>query len=447
MPQQTKIESKAASILEQAQKAGAQADVIINQQKSLSLKAQQGELEEHKVSSTQIFGLRVIKDGQVGIAYSESEDDEALSSMVTQALTNAQFAAREEHETLLDNTDKLRTDDDLLCREDDSTIDQKIDMLLKMEQDLRSKDKIAGVPYNGLSESVSSQHIASTSGLSAFEKQRSITAYAYALAQDGDKSAMEGAGQVRRIIGELDLDKVVAKTTTMAISMLDGAPVPSQRYDIIFDTDTQNSLFGVFQNVFSGKWAKDGINPWRDKVGKTIADKRLELFDNPLLTEGFHYCLFDSEGVATAKTPLIIDGTLQTLLHNSVTASHFDIKTTGHASRGAKSPLSVGMHQLEIAEGTTNKNELESGEYLYITDLTGLHSGANPVSGDFSFGASGYLKRDGEEQQVVRGITVAGNFYEMLHKISAIGDTASWDTWQGALMPAIRFADMVVSGE
>ena len=89
---------------------------------------------------------------------------------------------------------------------------------------------------------------------------------------------------------------------------------------------------------------------------------------------------------------------------------------------------------------------MHSGEYLEVTDLSGLHSGANPISGNFSFGASGYLCKDGERIQAVRGITVAGNFYEMLNKISMIGNKQHWNEGRTTLMPSIRFSDIAISG-
>ena len=133
----------------------------------------------------------------------------------------------------------------------------------------------------------------------------------------------------------------------------------------------------------------------RNRVGQLIADERLNISDSPHLIDGFGYTLFDSEGTKTATTSLIKEGYLQTLAHNSATAKHFGVKTTGHASRSPKSTLGINLHQLHIGEGNDSESTLYSGEYLLITDLAGLHSGANPISGQFSFGASGYLMTDG----------------------------------------------------
>ena len=440
------IAQQAETILAKVQAAGAQGDLIIDRGDAISLKAQDGELEEHKVTSSQIFGLRVIKDDRVGTAYSEAADKEALSSLVEQALVNASYAAPEIHEKILANNNELSTDDNLLCPEEQIAIEQKIELVLKLEADLAAKDKVKNVPYNGVQDGTGERHIYSTAGLHAVSKSRMCSAFAYALIEDGDKNAMEGVGQAARLFTEIDPDKLIEEAYRNTIDILEGSTVPSAHYDVIFDEETQPSVFSVFSMMFSGKSAKDGVNPMRDKLGQMIADPRLTVFDQPENMDGFGYSLFDDEGVPAEKLALISDGTLSTLIHNSMTAAHFDTKTTGHATRGPRSTLGVGLHQLEIAPGDASAKELHAGRYLVLTDLTGLHSGANPISGDFSFGASGYLCENGERVQPVRGITVAGNFYEMLKKIQLLGDTQHWNWQRSSLMPAIRFADVAISG-
>ncbi|MDG1234472.1 MAG: TldD/PmbA family protein [Pseudomonadales bacterium] len=440
------ISDQANQVIDLVKAAGASGDLIIDQGESVSLKARDGELEEYKVSSSQIFGLRVIKDGKVGTAHSEAADSDALSSLVEQALTNASFTAIEVHENILANEASLKTDDSVLCPVENVSIDEKVNFALQMESDLAARDRVKNVPYNGVQDNTNQRHIFSSAGLSAYSKSRMCAAYAYALVEQGDKNAMEGIGQASRLFADLNANDIVDRAYTQTIDILDGSPVPSGHYDVIFDEEVQASLFGVFTLMFSGKSAKDGVNPMREKLGETIADTRLNITDQPLKVDGFGYQLFDAEGTATQSTPLIVDGTLNTLIHNSATASFFDMKTTGHAARGPKSTLGVGLHQLEIAAGSSSQADLFSGKYLMLTDLTGMHSGANAISGDFSFGASGFLCEDGQRLQPVRGITVAGNFYDMLNKIALIGDKQFWNWEKSALMPHIRFADMAVSG-
>jgi PmbA protein len=436
----------AEQVLDQVKSTGGTGDLIIDEGETLSLKARDGELEEYKVSSSRIFGLRVIKNGRIGTAFSEAVDGDALSSMVGQAFNNASFVKVESHENILPNSDHLKTDDDLLCPLEHVSIEQKIQMALEIESKLNAKGKVKNVPYNGVQDITSQRHIFSSAGLSALTRSRMCASYAYALVEDGENSAMQGTSQVSRLFSGLNASTVIDKTYEKCMGLLDGKPIASKHYDVIFDKDCQTSVFGVFSMMFSGKAAKDGINPLRDKIGSDIADSRLNIFDHPLNVDGFGYHLFDAEGSATEKSELVVDGCLKTLIHNSATASYFDTKTTGHASRSPKSTLGVNLHQVEIAKGSEDLSTLHSGEYLEVSDLSGLHSGANAISGNFSFGASGYLCKDGERIQAVRGITVAGNFYDMLNKISMIGNQQHWNEGRSALMPSIRFSDVAISG-
>ena len=257
---------------------------------------------------------------------------------------------------------------------------------------------------------------------------------------------MEGSGQVARLFSDLDKTSLIDKVYQDSIDMLNGEPVASAHYDVIFDKEMQVSLFRLFSVMFSGKSAKDGINPMRDKKDELIADPRLTISDRPDNVDGFGYSLFDDEGTPSAAIELIKAGELKSMIHNSMTASYFETQSTGHATRGPRSTLGVGLHQLEIAPGDAEVTKLYGGKCLLITDLTGMHSGANAISGEFSFGASGYLCENGERLQSVRNVTVAGNFYQMLQNINMIGNRQHWNWQRSALMPSIRFADVAISG-
>lgn len=434
-------------IFQRVQQRGGEADVIVSESKSLSLKANSGELEEHTVSNTQTYGVRVVCNDKVGIAYSEAIDDVSLDWMVDQALQNATYSAAEPHEKILSSDSQLTTDDGVFCPTDKTTIEDKIGMVLQLEQGLLDKEGVQSVPYNGFSESESQHSIFSSQGLHAVSRERRVTGYAYALAESGDKNAMEGSGQMYRLTEHLDIPSLIDTVATTTLDMLHGSPIPSKHYDVIFDQECQVQLFDVFSMVLSGKSAKDGVNPWRDRLGDNVADSRLNLWDKPALSSGFGYSLFDDEGTTAQDRPLIAGGVLQSLLHNSVTAKHFGVENTGNASRGARSTLGVGAHQLVIEVGDAGSSEFYAGEYVEITSMAGLHSGANAISGDFSLGVSGFLCKDGERIQAVRGITVAGNFYKMLQQIQCIGAQAHWNWQRSSHMPSIRFDGLAISGD
>ena len=440
------VEANAERILDRVSATGATGDLVVQEQSSLSLKAHNGELEEHKVTSTRVYGVRVVRNDRAGIAYSEAGDAAALDSMVEQAVVNAAFARVDPAEAVAAGDTTLTTDDAILCPEDPTSVEAKIEAALYLERELTARANVRNVPYNGVQDLTAERHVFATTGRTANSRNRVCSAFAYALMSDGEKDALEGTQRHARRFDEIDTAWIVDETYQRCVAMLHGEALPSRHYDVLFDVEHQADLFAVFHDMFSAKTARDGINPLRDKVGERIAVDTLTIRDAPLDANGLGYALFDDEGLATAATTLVDGGVLRTLIHNSATAAHFDVPNTRNALRSPRSSLGVGLHQLEVAAGDVDEGTLTGGEYVEIVDLAGLHSGGNPVSGDFSFGAAGFLCRDGERIRPVRNITVAGNFFEMLEKIAAIGDKQHWNPERSALMARIRFADVAVSG-
>jgi len=438
--------NKASFVFDKVRAKGATADLIIDEGQSLNLKVFQGELSEHLMSSAQVFGVRTIKNGKVGIAHSEADDNDALEYMVDEALNNSSFSEDEPNELILANKDSLRTDDSLLFPKDETSIVEKINFITDLETELCSKDHIKSVPYNSVGSSQSQRSYFSTAGLEAFSRSKSSFAYAYGLAEKEGKNAVAFKAMYGRCFSALDKNKIIEHVSTVCGTMLKGVPLKSGKYDVVFDSENLPQVVAIFTQIFSAKSAKDGLNPWRNKLGEVVTNKGVTVVDRPRLKEGYGYKLFDSEGVATKDLVLVDKGEFKSFIHNSSTAQHYKTVTTGHGARSARSGLGVGLHQLTINPGDVTEADLTSGEYLEVTKLDGLHSGANVISGDFSFGASGYLKKDGKLIQVVRGITVAGNFYDMLKDINAIGDTAYWNASKSVQMPLIRFSKLAISG-
>ena len=440
------VEASAARILDRILAAGAVGDLVVQQQSSLSLSAHDGELEEHKITSTRVYGVRAVKDDRAGVSYSEAGDPAALDSMVDQALVNAAFARVDPTESVAAGDTALVTDDAILCPDDPTSVEAKIDAALYLERELTARAHVRNVPHNGVQDVTAERHVFATTGRTAHSRERVCSAYAYALLSDGGRDALEGAQRHARRFGEIDTAWIVDQAYRRCLAMLEGEAIPSKRYDVLFDVERQADLFAVFHDMFSAKSARDEINPLRDRVGERIAVDALTIRDVPRDADGLGYALFDDEGLPASTTTLVDGGVLRTLVHNSATAAHFAVPNTCNAVRSPRSSLGVGLHQLEVAPGDVDGDTLTGGEYVEIVDLAGLHSGGNPVSGDFSFGAAGFLCRDGERIRPVRNITVAGNFFEMLKNIAAIGDRQHWTPDRSALMARIRFADVAISG-
>jgi PmbA protein len=84
-------------------------------------------------------------------------------------------------------------------------------------------------------------------------------------------------------------------------------------------------------------------------------------------------------------------------------------------------------------------------EALYVQSVSGLHSGTNPVSGDFSVGAEGLMVRGGELAEPVRELTIASTLQRMLLDVVEVGSDLTWLPG-GAAGVTLLLSDMTMSG-
>lgn len=447
MADQNTLQQAIDQVLDRVKAAGAEADVIANCSNNFSLKANGGELDEYKVTSGQVIGVRVVKDQRIATSYSESLEPASLDTMVEQALQNAKYTKQDEHQAISCTDSRLTTNKPEIYQHDNATVDEKIELALALENGVVSKPHAKAAPYNGFGESDSQIILANTKGTLCRHQERSTYCYAYTLYEQDGKQSMHGGMSSGRRFDQLDPQYCINHGYDIAKALLDGAPVATGNYPVIFDLSCLSSLFGAFGMCLSGQSAMKGINPWRDSLHQQVASPLLTVSDTAYIEGGSAIKAFDSEGYATRDTILIGEGQLQSLLHNSHTASFFGIDNTANASRSAKGGLGVSGRHTVIAAGTSSEAEITAGEYLELVELQGVHSGADAVSGDFSFGASGFLCRDGKRIQPVRGITVAGNFYQLLKEIDAVGDTLTHDYERDFFAPQIRFSKLSIAGK
>lgn len=436
-----------ARLLDKVATLGAEADVIANQEKAFSLKADKGELGEYKVTSSQQIGIRLIKEGRVGIAYSESLDEPALDAMVQDALDASRFAKVDPDQRITVQQSRLTTDCAEIHQADTTAVEEKIALALRLESDMLALPDVTGAPYNGFFEGESRLWLANNQGSFCEHQEFSVGCHSSALIEREGRQSMHYQGQYARRFDELESQPLIRQIHAVADGLLMGEAVPSGRYSVLFSTNCFASLFGCFQGALSGKWAQQGINPWRGKLGQSVASRWLTLESRAYMPGGMNIKAFDGEGAATSDLLLIGEGELKTLLHNSATARHFGVASNGSAARSARSALDVTARHLVFGTGPHSEGEVQSGDYLELLKLDGLHSGADAVSGDFSFGASGFLCRDGVRVQPVRGITVAGNFYRLLRELEAVGNRLHHNDGKGFYAPLIRFGGLNVAGK
>ena len=226
-----------------------------------------------------------------------------------------------------------------------------------------------------------------------------------------------------------------------------GAGKPDSRScPVVLDPTVAASFAGLIGGALGANAVQRGRSPFADRLGEELASEACVLHDDGRDPEGPASAPFDGEGVPRRRTALIEGGRLRAFLYDTYTANRGDGASTGTAARsGYRSQPSVSASNLVVAPGALALAELlgEAGDGVYVTDVAGLHSGVNPVTGVFSVGASGRLIRGGELAEPVREFTIAGDLVSMLGAVRAAGAESRWVPFGGSVKtPPLLIGEM-----
>jgi PmbA protein len=212
---------------------------------------------------------------------------------------------------------------------------------------------------------------------------------------------------------------------------------------VIFDPRVGGSLIGHLIGAIAGSAITRRSSFLLEDLGKQLFDSNVSIIDNPLVKRGLRSRPFDGEGLATHKTALIDKGVLTGWLLDSASARQLGAEPTGHASRGTGGAPGVSVTNVYMRAGTASPRDLMHGiaRGIYVTELIGM--GVNPVTGDYSRGASGFLIENGAVSHAVTEITIAGNLKDMFAALIPANDLQ----FRYAInTPTLRIDGMTVAG-
>jgi PmbA protein len=268
---------------------------------------------------------------------------------------------------------------------------------------------------------------------------------------------VDGENQVdysfKNLEGEATIGEVVDEAVSEALAKIGAGSVNSGKYNVIINGNQMRSLLSVFANAFSAKAVIDGMSRLKGLEGEKIASDIVTITDDPQRDGNAVGTNFDAEGVATSRKSVVDAGVLKTFLHNRETALAMGKETTANASKaGYSSPIGVRPYSFAIEPGDKTRDELFAlvGEGIFITEINGLHAGANPVSGDFSLQSAGFMIRDGKKCEAVKSFTMAGNFFDLLKNIAALGNKLERGLttgFTGFCAPDVFVPDMSIAGK
>jgi PmbA protein len=430
--------------------AGEQVEAVVVRGLDTEIKVYGGEVESLSSAQSQGAGVRVVVDGRQGFAYAGSLDPDVLLETLAEARDNARFATPDEFIGLAE-PDGVEAPSLDLYRDDlaSSPTDAKVALAAELERAVLGADpRITGIETAEYVDSLSEAAIATTTGLRTTSRESSCYLATYAMASDGGDDAQTGFGfSVGRRLDDLDVAAAAADAATRATRLLGARQPRSERVTVVLDPWVTAQLLGLVASTLSGEAVLKGRSLFAQRLGEQVASPLVTLVDDPTDVRAYTATETDGEGLAARRNVLLDGGVLQRFVHNAYTARRAGTSSTGNAVRGYSSTPGVGCMAVSLVPGTASQAELlaQVGDGVLIADVAGLHSGVNPVSGDFSTGAEGLRIRGGELAEPVREFTIASTLQKMLHDVRAVGADLEWLPMSAAGVSLV-VGDVTVSG-
>jgi PmbA protein len=456
----------ARQAVEAATAAGASdAEAYAAEDSGREVRVHGGEIESLSAATQRGIGIRAWIGKRVGYAYGTDLSEAGVTALAERAAEAARVADEDEFAGppspadvpvgLVGDTPGKGTPEGEIALSDPTmaewSTDRLADLALAIEAAAMDADsRIAGVEQAVYADSAESVALASSLGIEGEYSSSSCYGYVQALAEsEGGRETGLGF-DLGRGPAALDPAAIGREGAERAAAMIGAGKPKSRSCPVVLDPTVAARFIALIGRGLAASAVQRGRSPFAERLGEEVANPALALHDDGLDPEGFASAPFDAEGVPRRRTALIEASALRTFLFDTYTANRGGAVSTGNASRsGYRSQPSVSASNLIVAPGELGFPELlrEAGDGVLVTDVAGLHSGVNPVSGVFSVGASGRVIRDGELAEPLREFTIASDLVSMLRAVRAVGSDSRWVPFGGSVKtPSLLVGEMTVAG-
>jgi len=423
------------------------AEVFLESNRNLSIQVLKSEIETIEEASSQGVGFRVFSGGRMGFSHCNDLSDRSLEDTISKAIAFARLSSPDENNVLTDDngiTEVADLYDEAIRAE---AMDKKINMAFELEKLAMSTPGITKSSGAGYSEGETEIFIGNSNGILKNYKSSGCSLGVSVVAEKGEQKNTGGEYCSRVFFSDLlPLDKIASVATARALELLDPVMINTQKASVIFDPVVVRSLFGGIVAALDGERILQGASFLKDYMNRQFTSPLINIIDDGTVSRSLGSAPFDGEGVPTQKIILIENGIVRNFIYNAKAAKRAGVKSTGNASRGGFSNLpGIGTHKLFLQPGKFAPEEIISNtkKGLLLKEVTGY--GVDPVSGNFSGGASGLWIADGKVVHPVKGVTIAGKALDILNSIDMLGNDI--DINRSFAAPTLRIAEMQIGGK
>jgi PmbA protein len=441
----------AKSVVQESATGGVEVEAYIAVGSETNIQVRNGVVEKLSYAGSKGLGVRVIRNGQMGYAYTSDFSDASRAKTIATALTLAEIADADEHRRLPEpqpiSDENLAIYDPSMHQVDPET---KVAFQKAVETAAFAYDERVKVSImNSYIDNISEVYLANSKGFAGTYNSTFAGAYIMVMAVDENDRATGFGLQIGRALNDINAEAVGREAAEQAVKLLGGKPVPTQTATVVYHPVAATALLGAISQALTAQAMQRNRSFLQGKLGQTVAADVVTLLDNGRLPGGLATRPFDDEGNPTSATRLIDEGVFQAVIHDAYTADKDGTNSTGNAMRGShRSAPSLAPSNFYIQPGPDSAAAVIAGveKGLYVVNTMNTHS-INPVSGDYSVSAQGFWIENGKLTHPVNNVTIALPLGEILKNVKAVGNDLTFLPFAGAIgSPTIRVDGVMIGG-
>ena len=430
-----------------AKEAGLQeVELYISESHTLSISMFHGEVDEYKDNNGYSILARGIFNGKCGAASADVWNKEKAAWLVKEMVSNAKIIENDDPIFIFKGSEKYHKVNTFNKDLENVKNDTVLANLVAIENECRALDKriieVAGTQYEQVSEKVT---LVNSNGLNLVQKNNYYYYVVQCVAKEGEQTKSGYDFFFDNDVNKFDVKKFAKKVVDLTVAQLGGEACESNKYKAVLHPDVVTSLIKAYVGHANAEEVQKKSSLFIGKIGQKIASSKVTIEDRPLQKNPFARW-FDDEGVATYNKPIVKNGVLQTYLYNLTTAAKDGVQTTGNGYGGGKKGVSSTFLYLKPGKKSLDQLFEEVGNGVYITDVSGLHAGLNPQSGNFSLQSTGFMIENGKKGKPLDLITVSSNLLEIFKDVMEVGNDVTVSP-SGVSAESVLIKKITVSGK
>jgi PmbA protein len=404
------------------------------------------EIESQQVGIAQDVGAKAIYDGKVGTFKTDVLDNKTAQIIADSVLESAKFGREGNAVDFYHGGGRYRKAKTALKDFTPASLKDLRELSLRLAAKAKAMDpRVTKVEISLTCQETKSFKV-STVGVKAKDTMKVLAGGVEIVAENDKKEPRSGYESFYSFHDIADLEKegekAITKAVKAAVDFFGSGAVEGKVYKAVLNPDVVASLLGFFVSQLNAKSVQKHLSVFEGKMNTQITSKCLTIRHTPHVTSPSS-ATYDADGVPSQDFVVLRKGILENLFYSVETANVDKRESNGCASgNGDGAPI-----VLTVAQGRSTREDLfaRMKKGLFITDVSGLNSGINEQTLDFSLPCQGYVVEDGKIVSATSMIIMSGNLLKLFNSLVACGNDTDYSS--GIFTPSILVSELSISGK